>query len=84
MGVNILTVPGPLRNISIITWEQNDGCVKVMMNNAEEIRLRYLYRKLIIEGKVTLSIESAKRLIGPDCAFHLYSIIDSKSSKRKR
>jgi hypothetical protein len=54
------------------------------MTNAEDIRLRYLYRKLLLEGKIALSIESAKKLIGPDCAFHLYSLINSKASKRKR
>jgi len=27
-----------------------------------------------------LSFESAKKLIGTDCAFHLYSIVDSKST----
>jgi len=55
-----------------------------MTNNSEETRLRYLYRKLIVEGKAVLSFESARKLIGPDCAFHLYSIIDSKTTKRKR
>ena len=62
---------------------QNDERDKVMTNNSEEIRLRYLYRKLILEGKAVLSFESAKKLIGPDCAFHLYSIIDSKTIKKK-
>jgi hypothetical protein len=63
---------------------QNDEPDKVMTNYSEEVRLRYLYRKLILEGKAVLSFESAKMLIGPDCAFHLYSNIDSKTTKRKR
>jgi len=63
---------------------QNVERDKVMTTNSEEIRLRYLYRKLILEGKVVHSFESAKKLIGPDCAFHLYSIVDAKTTKRKR
>jgi len=59
---------------------ENDGQDGIMTNTSEEIRLRYLYRKLILEGKAMLSFESAKKLIGPDCAFHLYSIVDSKST----
>jgi hypothetical protein len=64
--------------------EQYEERDMVMTNNAEEIRLRYLYRKLILEGKVMLSFESAKKIIGPDCAFHLYAIRDSKTTNRKR
>ena len=41
-------------------------------NTSEEIRLRYLYRDLILRGKARVSVESARNLIGPDCAFHLY------------
>jgi len=46
-----------------------------MGNLPEEIRLRYLYRSLILRGKVRLTLESAKKLVGPDCAFHLYSSV---------
>jgi len=45
---------------------------KGMSNPSDEIRLRYLYRDLILKGKARISIESARNLIGPDCAFHLY------------
>ncbi len=51
------------------------------MRISEEIRLRYLYRDLILRGKVRLSLESAKGLVGPDCAFHLYSVIGKKGQK---
>jgi hypothetical protein len=43
-----------------------------MGNPSEEIRLRYLYRSLVLRGKVRISLESARKLVGPDCAFHLY------------
>ncbi len=55
-----------------------------MTDTSEEIRLRYLYRKLILEKKIALTLESAKRIIGPDCAYHLYSVIDSKRQMKKR
>lgn len=41
---------------------------------AEVLRLRFLYRRLILEGRVTLSPEHAVKLVGPDCAFHLYRV----------
>ncbi len=43
-------------------------------NNPEAIRLKYLYRKLLIKGKITLSIADAIKIIGHDCACHLYSV----------
>ncbi len=54
------------------------------MSRSEEIRLRYLYRGLIQRGKVTLSLESAKRLVGPDCAYHLYSVVGLKGKGRNK
>jgi hypothetical protein len=52
-----------------------------MKIRTEEIRIRYLYRHLILQGKVRVSLESARRLVGPDCAYHLYSVIDLKKRK---
>ena len=40
---------------------------------AERIRKRYLYRRLVLTRKIALSRASATRLIGPDCAYHLYA-----------
>jgi hypothetical protein len=47
-----------------------------MGNSPEEIRLRYLYRSVILRGKVRLPLEAAKKLVGPDCAFHLYATVE--------
>jgi hypothetical protein len=47
-----------------------------MNKKSEEIRIRYLYRSLILKGKLRLPLESAKKLIGPDCAYHLYGRAD--------
>lgn len=45
---------------------------------SEEARLRYLYRDLIRQGKIKLPYEAAVKLIGPDCAYHLYAVLDLK------
>jgi hypothetical protein len=42
-------------------------------SKAEEIRLRYLYRDLILRGNTRLPFDAARKIIGPDCAYHLYS-----------
>ncbi len=42
-------------------------------NEAEIVRKKHLYRRLIMAGKIRLPPGSAARLIGPDCAYHLYS-----------
>ncbi|KJR40199.1 hypothetical protein MCHI_003903 [Candidatus Magnetoovum chiemensis] len=49
---------------------------------AQDMRLKYLYRRLIISGKVKIPYKAAARLVGPDCAYHLYSTIGvSKKDK---
>jgi hypothetical protein len=30
------------------------------------------YKRLILLGKVTLPLAEARRIVGPDCAYHLY------------
>ena len=48
--------------------------IKLMESDLYELtRLRYKYRELILKKKTKLPIQKASRLIGPDCAFHLYS-----------
>jgi len=42
-------------------------------NKAEIIRLKYKYRELILKKKIRLPHKKAAKLIGPDCAYHLYS-----------
>jgi hypothetical protein len=45
---------------------------------AQEIRLRYTYRRMVLKGKVDLPAGAARRLVGPDCAYHLYSRMRGK------
>jgi len=42
-------------------------------DKSEIIRKKYKYRRLILTGKISLSHKNASSLIGPDCAYHLYS-----------
>ncbi len=39
---------------------------------AEEVRLRYLYRRLVVAGALQLPPDAAAALVGPDCAYRLY------------
>lgn len=55
-----------------------------MNGTSEEIRLRYLYRDLVLKGRVSLSLEAAKKLVGPDCAFHLYSFVKGVKKRKPR
>jgi len=38
---------------------------------AEEMRLRHLYRGRVLKGGLSLPPEAQRRLVGPDCAYHL-------------
>jgi hypothetical protein len=30
------------------------------------------YKRLILLGKISLPLDEARRIVGPDCAYHLY------------
>ena len=53
---------------------------------AEAMRKRHRYRQMIRSGKLVLPFNSAARLLGPDCLYHLYSSreAENKGSGRKR
>lgn len=55
---------------------------------ADLIRKRYKYRELILSGRLKLPHPDAAKLLGPDCAYHLYAfenaIRTGKSRKKKR
>ena len=56
----------------------------MISNEAESIRLRYKYRKLILNGKLKLPHKEAAKLLGPDCAYHLYSYVDEVPDQKKK
>ncbi len=41
-------------------------------NHAAALRILSQYRRLVLLGKASLPFGSARRLLGPDCVFHLY------------
>jgi hypothetical protein len=51
---------------------------------SSDTRLRYLYRRLILQGRARISLEAARRLVGPDCAYHLYSRLGHLAVEEKR
>ncbi|MBP7737834.1 MAG: hypothetical protein KA369_17765 [Spirochaetes bacterium] len=51
-------------------------------NEAEIARLTYKYRRLILEGKTSLSPREAAKLVGPDCAYHLYNAVNGRRPGR--
>ncbi|UCG39113.1 MAG: hypothetical protein JSV00_02450 [bacterium] len=56
-----------------------------MKAKAETIRIRYLYRSLVLSGRIRVPLRSARKLIGPDCAYHLYGLPSAgdKGSERR-
>jgi hypothetical protein len=55
----------------------------MVKDKSEEIRLRYLYRKMIVTGKAKISLEGGRALVGPDCAYHLYGVMERQKRKRQ-
>ncbi|MEM7453350.1 MAG: hypothetical protein AAF456_03235 [Planctomycetota bacterium] len=39
----------------------------------DAVRRKYQYRKLAINGRMKIPARLALKLVGPDCAYHLYS-----------
>jgi hypothetical protein len=40
--------------------------------DVEAQRIKSHYRRLVLLGKAKLTLEVARKLVGPDCAYHLY------------
>ncbi len=48
---------------------------------AEFVRKRYALRKRIVFGEINIPLKAAISLVGPDCAYHLYSQRQDGSTK---
>jgi hypothetical protein len=46
---------------------------------AEEVRRRSTYRQLVLRGKLRVPLAAARKLLGPDTAYHLYQRHHGKS-----
>ena len=56
------------------------------MTRQEEIEARRIlarYRRLILLGSTRLSLEEARRILGPDCAYHLYFRTAAPPTRRR-
>lgn len=47
------------------------------------MRIRYLYRDLVLRKQIRLPLEGARKIVGPDCAYHLYSLADFTVKDKK-
>jgi hypothetical protein len=50
----------------------------------EAQRIKSQYRRLVLLGKARLPLGAARRLIGPDCAYHLYFRHAGEPADRRR
>ena len=50
----------------------------------EGLRILARYNRLILLGKARLPLEEARRIVGPDCAYHLYSRRTTPRRRRRR
>jgi hypothetical protein len=54
------------------------------IHDAEVQRILNRYRRLVLLGRARLPLAEARRLIGPDTAFHLYFRHAARASRRGR
>ena len=43
-----------------------------MRERLEALRILSRYRRMVLLGLAKLPLEAARRIVGPDCAYHLY------------
>jgi hypothetical protein len=48
----------------------------LMQRKSEGIRIRYLYRNMVLRGQLRIPLKTAIKMVGPDCAYHLYAQTD--------
>ena len=53
---------------------------------AETLRIQSQVKRLVLLGQLRLPLSVARRIVGPDCAFHLYTRteLDHPCSRRMR
>ena len=55
-----------------------------MSERLEALRILSRYRRMVLLGRAKLPLEAARRLIGPDCAYHLYFRHDASRTTTTR
>jgi hypothetical protein len=51
--------------------------------DADVLRILSRYKRLVLLGKAKLPLAEARRLVGPDCAYHLYFRHRTASARRR-
>jgi hypothetical protein len=46
--------------------------MKAMSERLDAARILGRYRRMVLLGRAKLPLDAARRLVGPDCAYHLY------------
>jgi hypothetical protein len=46
--------------------------IGAMSERLEALRILSRYRRMVLLGRARLPLDAARRLVGPDCAYHLY------------
>ena len=55
-----------------------------MSERLEALRILGRYRRLVLLGRAKLPFDAARRLVGPDCAYHLYFRHAAAPAARRR
>ena len=53
-------------------------------SSVDETRRKYLYRRMIVGQQIKLPSRLAKKLVGPDCAYHLYRGMVPQGAKSEK
>jgi len=53
-------------------------------SDPEAVRKKYFYRRMIMNESVKMPARLAMKLMGPDCAFHLYRGHQPEPAQNKR
>jgi hypothetical protein len=50
---------------------------------ADVLRILSQYKRLVLLGKARIPLAEARRLVGPDCAYHLYFRHQAAAARRQ-
>ncbi len=60
------------RGTSVIGEDEEGSTGASRQEQLETSRILGRYKRVVLLGRARLPLEAGRRLVGPDCAFHLY------------